>query len=264
MPATNKTQLIIPANLRLPSAAAEYLDSVSLEVSPDDVMYQGNDAHYLSAGASALNVILAVLTVADAPVPKNVLDFGADAGRVTRWLRAAFPGAEVHTCDLHDADMRFNERAFGARTWTTGTDIGVLASPPSSYDLIWIGSVATHLSAQNSERLLDKMLTWTNPGGIVAMSLHGRFVSKSYKRQCEMMGFPYIYEQAWTTITALYEETGYGYADYEGQDGYGISLTKLSWAAALVERREGIRLVTLAEKVWDNHHDVLAVQKVHL
>jgi hypothetical protein len=206
MPTPSKTQLTIPASLSLPSATVEYLDSVSRELSPDDAMYHGNDAHYLSCGASALNVILGVVTIAQALAPRNVLDFGAGAGRVTRWLRAAFPTAAIHTCDLPDADMRFNERVFGARTWTIGTDIGALASPPSSYDLIWIGSVATHLSAQNSERLLDKMLTWTNPGGIVAMSLHGRFVSKSYKRQCEM-GCPYIHEQAWTTITALYEET---------------------------------------------------------
>jgi len=42
------------------------------------------------------------------------------------------------------------------------------------------------------------------------------------------------------------------------QDGYGISLTRLSWAAALIERQQGARLVTLAERVWDDHHDVLA------
>jgi hypothetical protein len=159
--------------------------------------------------------------------------------------------------------MRFNERAFGARAWTTGTDISALAAPASSYNLIWLGSVATHLPARQTVRLLDKMLAWTKDGGIVAMSLHGRF---AYKHQSEMvaMGHPYIHDQAWPTITAGYEATGYGYADYEQQDGYGISLTKLSWAAALIEKQQGARLVTLAEKVWDDHHDVLAVQKANL
>jgi SAM-dependent methyltransferase len=248
-------KLQIPDNLALPPAAAPFLGSVSLDLATDDGMFHGNHAHYLSCGASALNVILGALMLAQVEPPRRVLDFGAGAGRVSRWLRAAFPTADIHTCDLREQDMRFNADAFRARTWTSGTDIDGLEAP-ATYDLIWLGSVATHLSPAKTEKLLDKMLSWSNPSGMVVMSLHGRY---AYKRQSEL-GFDYIDAAAWELITQEYETTGYGYADYEGLSGYGISLSKPSWIAALVEGRPGIRLVMLAEKVWDDHHDVLAVQ----
>jgi hypothetical protein len=43
-------------------------------------------------------------------------------------------------------------------------DIDALRAP-TRYDLNWLGSVATHLSAENVERLLDVMLSWTITGG---------------------------------------------------------------------------------------------------
>jgi len=42
--------------------------------------------------------------------------------------------------------------------------------------------------------------------------------------------------EAWSDVQAQYAELGFGYADYRGQPGYGVSLTKLSWWGALVER----------------------------
>ena len=235
---------------------ASYLSRIRLDLAPHDGMYHGNDTHYLCCGASALNVILAAQTLARSPAPESILDFGAGAGRVTRWLAAAHEAARISTCDLREEDMEFNRRVFGAEAWVAGTEVDILTAP-ATYDLIWLGSVATHLSATKVELLLDKMLSWTNEGGVVAMSLHGRYARK---RQSEL-GFDYIDDETWRQITVDYDALGFGYADYEGQDGYGISLTKLSWAAELVEARPSIRLITLSEKVWDDHHDVLTVQK---
>jgi hypothetical protein len=104
--------------------------------------------------------------------------------------------------------------------------------------------------------MLDKILSWTNPGGLVVMSFHGRF---ALNRQ-NSGEFKYIHEAGWNAITESYHKEGYGYADYEGQNGYGISITKLSWMATLIEQRVGVKLVLLSESAWDGHHDVFAVQ----
>lgn len=248
----------MPIDLKIPQATEPYRGSVSLALATDDGMYLeegGDDRHYLSCGASALNVILSALRLSRAPDPATILDFGAGAGRVTRWLRAAFPKAAIDACDLRASDMDFVARTFNARTWTSGTDIESWQAP-GTYDLIWLGSVATHLNADKTVRLLDKMVSWTRPDGLIVMSLHGR---RALHRQ-NSGEFHYMDEQSWEHMKRDYEKSGFGYADYQGQSGYGISLTKPSWTAAVIEKRADLRLVTLSERAWDGHHDILAVQ----
>ena len=238
----------------LPELAKRKAGALNLRLSPEDAMYDNNDAHYLGVGESALNVIEAARALARAPSPGAILDFGAGAGRVTRWLRAAFPEAHISACDVRPQDVQFCRDQFGVEGWVSGVNIEALAAP-RTYDLIWVGSVLTHLSAENSARLIDKLLSWTNRRGLLIMSIVGRTLKAGG-------GADYIHPEGWAEITRQYSELGYGYADYLNMPGYGLSLTKLSWAAGVVESLPGIRLVSLSEGVWDNSHDILAIQKL--
>jgi cyclopropane fatty-acyl-phospholipid synthase-like methyltransferase len=67
----------------------------------------GGHEHYFAVGKSALNVIQATLVLAGVNSPKTILDFGCGAGRVTRWLRAAFPDAKISACDTREEDLKF-------------------------------------------------------------------------------------------------------------------------------------------------------------
>lgn len=247
--------LVVPGDLALPRACAPFLAAVRLALHPTDAMYAGSDRHYLSCGASALNCILAGLAAVDRPPPQAILDFGSGAGRVTRWLRAAFPGAAIDACDLRAGDLDFLAAEFGARTWISGKSIADVQAP-GRYDLVWIGSVATHLPAAATEALLAKTLSWTLPLGLVVMSLHGRFVIERQRSGI----YKYVDDERWPTIVEGCERTGYGFAEYPRQAGYGISVSKPSWAAALVECMPGARLASYVERGWDGHHDVVAVQ----
>jgi hypothetical protein len=163
----------------------------------------------------------------------------------------------IDACDLRAQDVRFCESSFDARTWVSSSTINKLEAP-GTYDLIWLGSVITHLSSINTQFILDKMLSWTNIGGIIVMSFHGRF---ALQRQ-DGGSFRYIHDAGWAIIKAEYDRIGFGYCDYEGQIGYGISVIKLSWMSSLVEARSDSRLVTLVETAWDAHHDIIAIQKI--
>jgi len=132
---------------RLPVAAQPFANFVNPSLAPDDEMYEGSDDHYISCGASALNLIMCALQATQAS-PRAILDFGAGAGRVTRWLRAAFPSADIGACDLRERDMAFCRNQFQVETWISGIDIAALEAP-NTYDLVWVSSVLTHLSAQN-------------------------------------------------------------------------------------------------------------------
>ena len=233
----------------------QFFSQVALRLAPDDGMYSNNDAHYLSCGASALNAILAALQTADTQTPTSILDFGAGAGRVTRWLRVAFPEARLAACDVRERDMSFCRKEFNAETWLSGTDVDALTAP-QKYDLIWVGSVITHLSSATSAMLIRKLFTWTNAGGLVVVSTHGRYA----RTRQDSGALGYIDPARWAAITKGYDESGFGYADYANESGYGVSLTKLSWLAALIEGMPQARLVMLSERAWDGHHDVFAIQ----
>ena len=248
-------RMVVPGDLAsFPAATRPFVSGIETAVLADDGMYEGDDKHYLACGASALNAIMAAQLLAERPVPDAVLDFGSGAGRVTRWLRACYPSARVDCCDLRPADLDFCRSRFGAETWVSGIDIAALAAP-RRYDLIWVGSVLTHLPERNCRALLEKLLGWTRPGGLVVLSLLGRAAKETQERTS-----PYIHAEGWQAMKTEFAAGDFAYADYAGETGYGLSLAKPSWSARLLEGMQGVRLVLFAERAWDHSHDLVAVQ----
>ena len=243
-------------DLKLPASVQPYAASLNIDISPDDGMYHGNRHHYFSCGASALICIVHSLGLSGISKPGHILDFGSGAGRVTRWLRAAYPDAVIHACDIRERDLEFVKQSCNAGTWVSGTDVAAL-TPLSSYDVIWVGSVFTHLSADVSTALFDKLMNWLNPQGVLIFSVHGRFVLHRASTGDNIYGLG----ERWAELVKGYESTGFGYADYHQQDGYGISLSKSTWWIDRIESRPEMRLTCLSERAWDGHHDVIAVQK---
>lgn len=238
--------LKIPRDIEFPAATRPLVSSVNLALSPEDLMHRGDDRHYLACGAGALNIILSVLNLSGVADPRSILDFGAGAGRVARWLRAAFPNAKLDACDVSINPLEFCRKEFGVRT-SNGRD---------TYELIWAGSVATHFSESATKSLLDQLVSRLDPNGILIMSLNGRRVLQRH-----LFGESRIPERDWKKITGRLKKTGYGYA-YGSEEDDRISVAKLSWSASLIEKRGNLRLLMLSENIWDNHQDILAVQKV--
>lgn len=255
------TVLDLPPDLRLSPAMRDCLGRVCRELSPFDFMYEGNARHYLECGASALDCILASLRCAaapgsTAPSAAAILDFGGGAGRVMRWLGAAFPGASLSLCDLHPELLAFAQRAFGCETWLSSPDFERLQAP-RQYNLIWVGSVFTHLPAPAAVRLLRKLTEWLAEGGVLVASFCGRY---ALSRQ-DSGSFRYIDDPAWRRIRDGCGGSGYGYADYPGQAGFGIAVASPAWLMREAARLGEVRIVAFSEKAWDDHLDILALQR---
>ena len=236
------------------------IEDINTEIADTDVMLSKGEIgreHYFFVGASALNVINSVQALAQVDSPKTILDFGCGAGRVTRWLRAAFSQATISACDLREDDLAFVRDKLGARTWVSGTDVGNLQQP-SPLDLIWVGSVVTHLDEATSEALVRKLAEWLKPRGLLIVSLHGR-TACTYGNSGKV---PYIRDDLWQRIVIDYHADGYGYSDYPGQTGYGISLASPEWVTGLAQRLDGTRIVQFGEALWDGHHDIVALQRL--
>ncbi len=126
----------------------ELLQSVSLNVYPFDSMYVlGQADHYLLVGLSAIRCIEAALENAIIRTSgiKSILDFPVGYRRVLRFLRVRFPQARISGAEIDFSAMKFCIRQFSVEPITAPQDFSLL-STPGKFDLIWCGSLVTHLN----------------------------------------------------------------------------------------------------------------------
>lgn len=221
---------------------------VSREIHPADTMYLTGKDWYYSTGSSAIRAISSALLAGPTKQVTRVLDFGCGYGRVARHLRIAFPSSRLFVCDKNVEASQFCAEAFGA-------EISEEHNLPSNLDLLWVGSVFTHLDANRSRILLQRLLQLLAANGILVATFHGRRAIEIAKRA------PYIRAEWWAHVLAGYEGVGSGYVSYGRKDlgDYGVSLMSEATIVSLA-RASGIeyRLISYQEAGWANHQDVAA------
>ncbi|MDQ1592814.1 MAG: hypothetical protein QOG71_3441 [Pyrinomonadaceae bacterium] len=238
----------------LNAAERELLRQIESRISPRDTMYTGDGAHYFKVGLSAMRVVEEALRHARLKSVERVLDLPCGHGRVLRFLARRFPRAAFTACDLDHDGVDFCARVFGATPVYSQTDLDAL-SFDTRFDLIWCGSLITHLDAPQTRALFRLFARHLAPGGLLLFSAHGDFVAR---RRMPSGEFDYMLTAAQVqTITERYAATGFGYEDYrEGEGGYGVALTSPAWIRAQMAEVGGLSEVYFAERVWDEHHDV--------
>jgi SAM-dependent methyltransferase len=113
-------------------------------ISPADKMYvKGNEKSYFPVARSGLECIDVALRAArmDTSDVKQILDLPCGHGRVLRYLRAAFPGAQISACDIIRDGVDFCASEFGALPIYSEDDPRKIPIKKNSYDLIWVGSL---------------------------------------------------------------------------------------------------------------------------
>ena len=247
-------------------SAAEYVNSLLIDdrISPHDTMFAGDPKHYFHVSRSDCLAIVNVLGArssydgGSSPVV-DIYDFGCGYGRVTRSIRAAFPAANIYVTDLDDQAVQWCERTFGCIS--TKGEI-----PSGNFDLIWLGSVFTHLPKAASATLLSRCLAGLAPNGVLAFTTQGRF---SFER---MRDFDWVNdEREWVhynldrerfmIVSEGYQSSGYGYVDYPMQNDYGVCIASPSWYAEQAFSNGEYIQVFFQEKGADNHQDVIAFMR---
>ncbi|HEY3320354.1 MAG TPA: class I SAM-dependent methyltransferase [Planctomycetota bacterium] len=245
----------------LSESEKELLRNVSLTVSLHDQMYVVTRAeHYLSVGLSALRNIeraLAAKGRGQPAAPAAILDFPCGHGRVLRFLRARFPETPITAVELDATALEFCRVTFGTNALASSTNFDAL-NMPERYGLIWCGSLATHIDENATAALLRFFYRQLLPGGTCVFTTHGLFSEELLRSGQARYG---LTAQAEQSILSQYEKSGYGFAEYAGQSGYGISLVRPERLKEIAASAGEWEQVLFAPRGWDHHQDVSAYHK---
>lgn len=232
---------------------------VSRDVAPDDEMFLGDREHYYDVGDSALRCVENALRCAHRrkETVRHILDLPCGHGRVMRFLRKGFPHARLTACDLNRAGVQFCAAAFAAEPVVSAVEVAQIPLE-REFDLIWCGSLLTHLPRVQCAAFLEFFLRKLAVGGVLVFTLHGRSYEQTLVdgRDRSQLAPAQV-----AALLAEYRRTGFGYVDYNGVADYGFSLAHPSFVTSNLIAAPGWRLVVYHERGWDQRQDVITLQK---
>jgi SAM-dependent methyltransferase len=224
---------------------------------------------YFSLGRAALDCIRVGLLTAQVESPKSILDLPSGHGRVLRYLKAEYPEATLAACDIDHEAVNFCATTFGA-TPIYGHEDPHAIKCDEKFDLIWCGSLLTHLNKGYWAAFLNFFESRLADRGVLIFTTSGRKIAA--KLADDEDGATFMKEaEARKVILEAYNQGGFGYADYSLPDGlredlslpetYGISLASPVWVFRVLERRTTLQLVSFTENRWGSQ-DVITCMHV--
>jgi len=226
-------------------------------------MFKGNSDHYFAVGQSALDCIRVSMLAAKITTFTDILDMPSGHGRILRHLQAAFPEARLTACDIEVDAVDFCSHTFGASPVYANELPGDIRLP-SSYDLIYVGSLLTHLDEARCADFLKFFRSALRKKGLLLFTTQGRFVAKCMREGSGTYG---LLPESIPKLLLDYESRDFGYLNYPKKkkfvsENYGISLASPRWVFTQIEKMDDMRLVTFTEQGWDNHQDVVGCVRV--
>jgi SAM-dependent methyltransferase len=194
---------------------------------------------------------------------RQVLDLPCGGGRVTRHLVKFFPDATIFVGDIDAKKQAFVVSQFGTRAHEAPHDFS--SSSRERFDLIFVGSLVTHLPKRLYRAAVDYFLDALVPGGILILTTHGRTAATvACVTPSRLLRWRHI-----CAVHGLLGLRGFAYVGsirlrWRNGVRYGGSFNTPSWAVGLIERRADARLLGFKENAWGDVQDVLIAQKLPL
>jgi hypothetical protein len=230
--------------------------SYSTVISPNDHMWKTGQAWYFEIGLSALECIRRALNTANV-TPTSILDLPCGHGRVCRMLRMAFPDAHITASDLDRNGVDFCAQEFQAEPLYSREDIREVKTS-RSFDLIWCGSLFTHLVNERWASFLEFFAEHLSPGGVLVFTTHGR---RPIQWMVEGIYGYGLNPGEKRRLLEGYVTQGFGFVSPANQ-AFGLSLSSTAFVCAQVERCRTLGLTGLQEAGWADHQDVVACVKL--
>ena len=146
---------------------------VDMTISPvDDMRGRGNLTAYRKVGELALEVISEAMLLGHRTKLPAILDLPCGGGRVTRHLVKFFPDLTIYVSEAEKPKEEFVSSHFKLPKFQAPIDF--VGAPSTHFDLIFVGSLLTHLDRNLFKAALDYFVTALNPNGLLVVTLHGR------------------------------------------------------------------------------------------
>lgn len=225
-------------------------------IHPADRMWQPEESWYFATGRSALRLVDIAARASWLPRISSILDLPCGHGRVARYLRSGYPDAKLHFCDIDADGADFCASTFDGTAIHSRPELTEVALP--QVDLIWVGSLFTHVDLERTRRWLRHLCESLTPDGVLVASFHGDWSIRMHQDF-----YPMIDPVSWERILDGYRASGYGYAPYpHGRFGdYGVSLSRPETMIGVVGEIPGVRMVGYMERGWADNHDVIMIAR---
>ena len=238
------------------------ISRVPVRIHPNDDMYRpGTGRHYLSVGLSARRCVMAALARAPQQPIRTILDLPSGYGRILRVLQVSFPNSKVWACDIVPEAVNFCTKQLKVDGVESNAEFKKV-SFPTKFDLIWSGSLLTHLDANNAAELLQLFHRSLSSTGVCVFTMHGRTSAAWLDSRSESYG---LAETEVQKVLRDFADRGYAYADYPANcgypSGYGIALATHTRIVQMASAVGDWNFLSFHERAWIDHHDVYAFSK---
>ncbi len=232
----------------------------SRTVSPQDgMLVEGLEEQYFDIGRRALELVQLSAKLCDKPHYPEILDLPCGHGRVMRWLRAQYDYATITGCDLLRDGVDFCAKEFDAVPVYSNPDL-TQVDFGKQFDLIWVGSLLTHLPQKQWLAALDCFIKWTKECGVLIFSTQGRTVpsllARGRRNVAENIDKPALLEE--------FAQTGFAYQRYfecEGDEDYGLALSSPEWLMRVLQRYPDVIMRAYMEEAWGMQDIVILYKK---
>jgi SAM-dependent methyltransferase len=236
--------------------------SIPGRIHVDDQMLSSDSpaglAHYRSDAESALANMDASMAAARRTWHdiESCLDLPCGYGRVTRYLVQCVPARQITACDIDRNAVRFCAAEFGVVPLYSESELSRVAFP-RSYDLVFVGSLLTHLEPAHGLRSVEALAATLAPSGLLMFSTQGT----SCLQHLDWYGHDFASRR--DEFVRGLDAGGAGWVPYPRHRGYGITIhDRAALEARLADALgDSLRLVRFAERGWDAHQDVWTYQR---
>jgi SAM-dependent methyltransferase len=245
---------------RDPEADPEYSDLRPIRaIASGDLGYRADPDGYFRWGWMGLRCVELALQAArrEPETVRSILDLPCGHGRVLRALKARFPEAKLTACDIDRDGVDFCAEVFDA------TPVYSVENPADlvltdTYDLIWCGSLLTHLPADRCGGFIELFAAHLNLGGVVVFTTHGHLYAELLRHEAINSS---VLDPG--KIVSDFRRDGFGYQDYMfGLPNVGFTVSSPGWVCRELERHPGLRLALFSERAWGGMQDVVTCFRI--
>lgn len=244
-------------------------------ISPEDHMaFSGSDAYFRVTDSGAECILRGT---EDAGLDRfevgAVLDFGSGYGRVYRALPTLFPVAKCTALELIAPAARYCAETFGGDAVQSYEDLDRI-NLPRLYDVVWVGSVFTHLPEHRWKRLLTFLASNVRSGGVVIFTCHGERSLAHFESHI-MPQLQLLLPEDFARLKSNLPHTGFEYLPAREQTAahsakigmnvtageYGFTFNSEQWVQDYISQFPEWDLVSYLPAAWAGNHDVVTLRR---